>query len=152
MMKFNHETVDGHLFGKDGDIEVPLFQVVDTMTVKAAATSQYQIDVYAKEQRKDRLWLCECKYTTAKMGLKQVEKLEQAADALRQSQEEVGRNVPDIQLWLVSTGGFTDAVITYVNGRDDICYSDHEHINGLFQRYGGNYRIPVWPTICKSPF
>ena len=144
MMKFHHETVAGRLFGKDGDIEVPLFQVVDTMTVKAATTPQYQIDVYGKEQRKNRLWLCECKYTTAKMGLKQVDKLEQAAAALRQSHEEAGRSVPSIQLWLVSTGGFTDDVITYVNGRDDVYCSDHDNINGLFQRYGGNYRIPVF--------
>jgi hypothetical protein len=57
MLKFNHETLDGRLFGKSGEIEMPLFQMVDTKSVKGAKTSQYQIDVYGKERGKDRVWL-----------------------------------------------------------------------------------------------
>ncbi|RKZ44742.1 MAG: hypothetical protein DRQ41_02030 [Gammaproteobacteria bacterium] len=45
-------------------------------------------------------------------------------------------------LWLVSTGGFTQEVLTYVNARTDIYASDYEGINSLFKAYGGNYSIP----------
>jgi len=93
MLKFSHEKLNGQVFGKSGEIEVPLFQFVDTKTVKGAKTPQYQIDVYGKERGKDRVWLCEYKYTTTKMSLKQVEKLEQAAEALKQEAAEAdGRN------------------------------------------------------------
>ncbi|MCP4694287.1 MAG: hypothetical protein GY859_40005, partial [Desulfobacterales bacterium] len=38
MMKFNHETLPGAWFRAAGEIEVPLFQVVNTKTVKGAKT------------------------------------------------------------------------------------------------------------------
>ncbi|MCP4396303.1 MAG: hypothetical protein GY801_03195, partial [bacterium] len=111
---------------------------------KGAKTRAYQIDVYAKEQRQNRVWLCECKYTKTKMGMPQVDKLEQAAEALKQEVEEVGAMVPEVQFWLVSTGGFTEEVIRYANGRNDMYASDYGGINGLFQAFGGNYNIPVF--------
>jgi predicted transcriptional regulator len=144
MMKFNHETLDGNHFGKTGEIEVPLFQFVNTKTVKATKTPQYQIDVYGKERGQNRVWLCECKYTKTAMGLKQLEKLEQAAEALKQEDAEAGRGIPEIRFWLVSTGGFTQEVLAYVKDREDIYVSDNEGINGIFQSYGGNYRIPIF--------
>ncbi|MCP4400491.1 MAG: hypothetical protein GY801_24710 [bacterium] len=144
MMKFDHEILDGGLFGKDEEIELPLFQVVSSKSVKGAKTRAYQIDVYAKEQRQNRVWLCECKYTKTKMGMPQVEKLEQAAEALKQEIEEVGAMVPEVQFWLVSSGGFTEEVIRYANGRNDMYASDYDGINGLFQAFGGNYNIPVF--------
>ncbi len=45
MMKFDHERIDGKLFGKSGPIEVALFQVVDVRYVKVSKTRQYQTDV-----------------------------------------------------------------------------------------------------------
>ena len=78
------------------------------------------------------------------MGLKQVKKLEAAAAALTQEAREIGRSIPQIQLWLVSTGGFTPGVITYVNDRDTIYLSGYDDINEIFRAYGGNYRIPVF--------
>ncbi|QTA84206.1 restriction endonuclease [Desulfonema magnum] len=145
MMKFNNETLDGKFFGKTGEMETPLFQFADTKYVKSSGSRSYQIDVYARERRKgERIWLCECKYTKTKMGIKQVGKLEDAAVALRQEAEELGRTVPDIQMWLVSTGGFTGEVAEYVREREDIFFSDYEGINGIFRAYGGNYNIPVF--------
>ncbi|MCP4345243.1 MAG: hypothetical protein GY795_06915 [Desulfobacterales bacterium] len=144
MMKFNHEILDGKLFGKSGQIEMPLFQFVDTRYVKAVRTSQYQIDVYGNETGKKRVWICECKYTRAKMGISQLKKLEQVAEALKQEAEDAKHTVPEIQMWLVSTGGFTRDVLTYAKNRADIYLSDYEGINGIFQMYGGNYRIPVF--------
>ena len=143
MMKFNGETLDGGLLGKTGALEVPLFQFADTKTVKGATTRQYQIDVYGKEQRKDRVWLCECKYTQAKLGMPQVKKLEAAAEAVKQDARECGRSIPDIQLWLVSTGGFTPGVMRYAATRNDIYVSGYDDINAIFRAYGGNYRIPA---------
>jgi hypothetical protein len=87
---------------------------------------------------------CECKYTKTKMGIPQVEKLEAAAEALKQESQEAGRSIPEVQFWLVSTGGFTGDVEDYVNVRDDIYFSDYDGINKIFQAYGGNYRIPVF--------
>ena len=78
------------------------------------------------------------------MGIGQVRKLEQAAEALRRETEETERPVPEIHKWLISTGGFTSEVTEYVKGRDDIFLSDHEGINGIFRFYGGNYNIPVF--------
>ncbi|MCP4401144.1 MAG: hypothetical protein GY801_28085 [bacterium] len=145
MTKFNRETVDAVLFGKEGQIVVPLFQFVDTKTVKSVTTRQYQIDVYGKEQHwEERVWLCECKYTKTKMGLKQIEKIEHAADALIQEAREAGRPAPEIQLWLVSTGGFTDEVLRCIEDRADIYASDYDAINEIFRLYGGNYRIPIF--------
>lgn len=146
MMKFNHETLDGTLFGKSGEIEVPLFQTVNAKSVKGAKTKPYQLDVYGKEQAKDRVWLCECKYTKTKMNMQQVEKLEQAAEAFKQEAQDVGRPIPAIQMWLVATGGFTKDVMNYVDVRDDIYSSDYEGINKIFQAYGGNYKIPVFKS------
>jgi len=139
MMKFNFEKINGTYLGKSGSIEVPLFDVVDTRQVKASKTRSYQIDVFARSP--EITWICECKYTKKKMGLKQVKKLESAARALKLEAKEIQVKV---QLWLVSTGGFTDRVLSYVNDRDDIYYSDYEGINGIFRFYGGNYQIPVF--------
>ncbi|MCP4112354.1 MAG: hypothetical protein GY749_43655 [Desulfobacteraceae bacterium] len=144
MMKFNHEKIAGEFFGKSGDIEMPLFQFVDTRHVKAFRTREYQIDVYGKERMNNRVWLCECKYTKTKMGIGQVEKLENAAQVLRQEAEDAERDIPDILMWLVSTGGFTQEVLEYVRDRADILFSDHEGINSIFKMYGGNYRIPLF--------
>ncbi len=146
MMKFNHEILDAALFGKSDELEMPLFQVVDTKTVKGSKTNPYQIDVHGREQGQDRVWLCECKYTKTAMGIRQVKKLEQAAEAFIQEEREAGRTIPAIRLWLVSTGGFTPDVVQYVAGRDDIYASDYDGINGIFQRYGGNYRIPIFES------
>ncbi|QTA84205.1 hypothetical protein [Desulfonema magnum] len=144
MMKFNNETLDGKFFGKTGETEAPLFQVVDTRYAKGSRTRAYQIDVYARERTGARLWICECKYTKTKMGIRQVKKLEQAAEALRQEAEDAGLSVPEIQMWLVSTGGFTQEVLEYVRERADFLASDHEGINSIFRAYGGNYNIPVF--------
>jgi len=142
MMKFNHEQMPGSWFGKTSKVEVPLFQLVRTMTVKGAKTPSYQIDVFGKEEGGHKVWLCECKYTKTTMDLKQVKKLESAAQVLVQVHKEEGTTVPEIHLWLVSTGGFTKEVLTYIEGRTDIYTSDYEGINNLFKAYGGNYSIP----------
>jgi hypothetical protein len=142
MMKFNHERLPGSWFGQTGEVEVPLFQLVKTMTVKGAKTPAYQIDVFGKEQKHHKVWLCECKYTKTTMDLKQVKKLESAAQVLIQVHKEEGTAVPEIHLWLVSTGGFAKDVLTYIDSRADIYYSDYEGINQLFKAYGGNYSIP----------
>jgi hypothetical protein len=142
MMKFNYELMQGKWFAKAGEVEVPLFQFVKTTTVKGAKTPSYQIDVFGKEQKRNKVWLCECKYTKTPMDMKQVKKLESAAQVLIKTHEEEGTEVPSIQLWLVSTGGFSTEVLTYVNTRADIYASDYDGINNLFKAYGGNYSIP----------
>jgi hypothetical protein len=144
MMKFNNEKTDGRFFGKSIEIKAPLFQIVDTKYVKGLRTHQYQIDVCGKEKMRNKYWLCECKYTKTKMGMGRVEKLEKAAKALKQEAEDAELSVPEIRMWLVSTGGFTQEVIEFVNNRDDIYYSDYEGINSIFRAYGGNYKIPVF--------
>ncbi len=144
MMKFNHETLPGSWFGTAGEIEVPLFRTVGTKSVKGTRTRSYQIDVYGRERSRNRVWLCECKYTKAKMGIRQVEKLEHAADALRQELGENGTEVPDMQLWLVSAGGFTGEALAYLSSREDMYASDYDGINRIFQAFGGNYTIPVF--------
>jgi predicted transcriptional regulator len=142
MMKFNHELLPGSWFGQTREVEVPLFQVVKTMSVKGAKTPSYQIDVFGKEQRGNKVWLCECKYTKTTMALYSLKKLESAAQVLKQMHEEEGTKVPDIHLWLVSTGGFTKEVLTYIDGRADIYASDYDGINSLFKAFGSNYSIP----------
>jgi len=144
MMKFNHELLDGKFFGKTGEIKAPRFRFVDTRYVKGSVTRSYQIDVYGSTEGGKLIWLCECKYTKTKMGIRQVRKLEQAAGALRQEEEDAGRIAPAIKMWLVSTGGFTQEVSEYVNAREDVYFSDHEGINSIFRAYGGNYNIPVF--------
>ncbi|SLM27613.1 hypothetical protein MTBBW1_1040070 [Desulfamplus magnetovallimortis] len=144
MMKFNSGSMGGEFFGKKGEIEMPLFQYVDTKTVKGSKTPQYQIDVYGRVKGKERVWICECKYTKKKMGMSQVKKIEEAGEVLRIQSMEEGVSVPEVTIWLVSTGGFTDEVMEYVKDRDDILHSDHEGINGIFRFYGGNYSIPIF--------
>ena len=142
MMKFNYDEIQGEWLGKKGKIILPLFDVVDTRQVKASTTKTYQIDVFARRQK--ITWLCECKYTRTKMGMNQVKKLERAADAAMREATEMGATPPDIQMWLISTGGFTDNVLKYVKKRKDMYCSDHDHINAIFRFYGGNYDIPVF--------
>jgi predicted AAA+ superfamily ATPase len=142
MMKFNDELMPGAWFGQTNQVEAPLFQVVKTTSVKGAKTPTYQIDVFGKEEKRHKVWLCECKYTKTPMPLTQVQKLESAAAVLKQEYEEEGRKIPDIHLWLVSTGGFTKEVLTYIKDRAEIYYSDYDSINNLFKAYGGNYSIP----------
>jgi hypothetical protein len=136
MMKFNHERLPGAWFNQTSEVEVPLFQVVKTMTVKATTTPAYQIDVFGKEARRNKVWLCECKYTKTPMDLKQVNQLEIATQVLLQTHEEEGTTVPEIHRWLVSTGGFTTEVLTYIEARADIYASDYEGINHLFKAFG----------------
>jgi hypothetical protein len=142
MMKFNHEHLPGAWFGKTHEVEVPLFQVVKTMTVKGAKTLSNQIDVFGKQEKHHKVWLCECKYLQTTMGLKPVKKLENAAAVLKQMHQEEGTEVPEIHLWLVSTGGFTKKVLSYIKDRADIYASDYDGINNLFNAFGGNYSIP----------
>jgi len=132
----------GSWFGQTSEVEVPLFQFVKTTIVKGAKTSSYQIDVFGKEQKRHKVWLCECKYTKTPMALKQVKKLESAAQVLIKAYEEENRKIPEIHLWLVSTGGFSKEVLTYIEARADIYASDYEGINNLFKAFGGNYSIP----------
>ena len=153
MLKMNHEILDGRWFGKSGEIEVPVFRYVKSTAVQASATPQYQIDVYGQVQdAEDLVWLGECKYTQTAMGMAQVQKLERAADVVREEAQEAGRSLPQIQLWLVSTGGFTEEVQRYAEARDDIYASDDESINAIFRAYGGNYRIPIFHADCISRF
>jgi predicted transcriptional regulator len=142
MMKFNHEHLPGAWFAQTGEVEVPLFQFVRAMTVKGAKTPAYQIDVFGKEEKRHKVWLCECKYTKTPMALTQVKKLESAAQVLKQMHEEEGTEVPEIHLWLVSTGGFATKVLSYIDARADIYASDYDGINCLFKAFGGNYSIP----------
>ncbi|MCP4401482.1 MAG: hypothetical protein GY801_29820 [bacterium] len=144
MMKFNYETLEGRWFGRSGTIETPLFRYVAPKTVQGAATRPYQVDVYGIEQRTERVWLCECKYTKTPMNMAQVQKLEQAAEVFKQEEQDAGRQAPVIQLWLVSTGGFTNDVLEYVKDREELYFSDYDGINNIFQAYGGNYNIPVF--------
>ncbi len=149
MMKFNYEMLDGELFGKTGEICAPLFQFTDTKYVKGFRTRSFQIDVYGFGRMKkgdERVWICECKYTKAKMGLKAVKKLEHAAQALKKEAEDAERTIPEVQMWLVSSGGFTGEVLEYVRDRDDIYFSDYDGINGIFRVFGGNYNIPVFKS------
>ena len=76
--------------------------------------------------------------------MNQVKKLERAASAAMREAAEMGANPPEIQMWLVSTGGFTDNLMTYVKKRNDIYCSDHDQINAIFRFYDGNYDIPVF--------
>jgi hypothetical protein len=142
MMKFNHDEIQGEWLGKKGKIILPLFDVVDTRQVTASTTKSYQIDVFARRQK--ITWLCECKYTKTKMGMNQVKKLERSADAAMREASEMGATPPEIQMWLISTGGFTDNVLKYVKKRKDMYCSNHDHMNAIFRFYGGNYDIPVF--------
>ncbi|MCP4689008.1 MAG: hypothetical protein GY859_13220, partial [Desulfobacterales bacterium] len=54
MMKFNHETLPGAWFGARGEIEVPLFDLVNTKMVKGAKTPAYEIDLLGKEHGRNR--------------------------------------------------------------------------------------------------
>jgi len=142
MMKFNYEHLPGTWFGKTGKIEVPLFQFVRTMSVKGSTTPAYQIDVFGREEKGNKVWLCECKYTKTPMDMKQVKKLENAAQVLISMHKEEGTEIPEIHLWLVSTGGFQKNVLNYIDTRADIYASDYDGINSLFKAYGSNYSIP----------
>ncbi|MDM8531212.1 hypothetical protein QUF63_08565 [Anaerolineales bacterium HSG25] len=157
MMKFNHEQLDGRWFGRPvsdesepNTVEVPLFGIVDTKQVKASTTRSYQIDQCAQTRNQRRFWLCECKYTKAKMRLSQLKKLERAREALRQEREEAGLPIPEMQLWLISTGGFSRKVLNYVQGREDIYFTDHDGINQIFRAYGGNYNIPLFESESRK--
>ncbi|MDM8520566.1 hypothetical protein QUF64_10995 [Anaerolineales bacterium HSG6] len=145
MMKFNHESLAGAWFGRPQQkIELPRFQIVDTKQVKGATTPSYQLDLVGRASEPNLYWVCECKYTKRKMALSQVQKLEQAVTAFKQELIENGLPEPTVQIWLVSTGGFTDEVLAYVTDRSDIYVSDHEGINQIFRAYGGNYNIPLF--------
>ena len=74
----------------------------------------------------------------------QVQKTEKAAQALKQEAEDARLSIPEVKIWLVSTGGFTEEVTEYVKNREHIYFSDYEGINSIFQAYGGNYKIPVF--------
>ncbi|MCI5138349.1 MAG: hypothetical protein D3922_08015, partial [Candidatus Electrothrix sp. AR1] len=78
------------------------------------------------------------------MSIAQVKKLEAAAQVFRQEQEEEGLSVPEIQLWLISTGGFTEEVRAAVASREDVYSSDYEGINSIFKAFGSNYSIPIF--------
>jgi predicted DNA-binding protein YlxM (UPF0122 family) len=147
MMKFNHEQLDGALLGRSdsNEVEMPLFQFVDTKYAKGSTTPTYQIDVYGKVSNpQQQYWVVECKYTKAKMGLARVHKFEKAVEAMKQEMQQADIPVPEMQLWLVSTGGFTGDVLEYVKDRADIYFSDHDGINEIFRAYGGNYNIPLF--------
>ncbi len=145
MMKFNDEELDGAWYGRSAQtVKAPLFQIVDSKQTKGSTTRTYQLDVVGKTVRRDLYWVCECKYTKRKMDLSQVHKLEKAVEVLKQEIKENEQPIPHMQLWLVSTGGFTNEVLHYVEEREDIYFTDHDGINSIFRAYGGNYNIPLF--------
>ena len=144
MSKFNNEIVDGKYFSREENIIAPRFMIVDSIFTKGEKTDTYQIDVLGKVLNKKEAWLCECKYRTIKMNLEEVKKLEKAKEAFLQEEESHKREAPKIQLWYVSTGGFTEEALDYLKNKEDIYYSDYEGINGLFRAYGGGYNIPFF--------
>jgi len=145
MMKFNYETITGEYFGKSEDIKLPLFQVVDTKYVKASKSNAYQIDVFGSHE--NIVWLCECKYTRSRMGINQVKKLERARDAYQMECRELNTDIPDIQLWIISTGGFTEKVLSYAKQNNDIYFSDYDGIDGIFRFFGGAFHIPLFNNV-----
>lgn len=144
MRKFDGELLDGAFFGKAGTVTVPRFEMIDARYVKGEKTGLCQIDVYGRETGGARVWVCECKYRKTRMGMDAVEKVEKAAVALKQQALSDGRKVPEVRIWLVSTGGFTGQVLEYVRERDDIFISDHAGINRIFRQYGGEFDIPIF--------
>ena len=145
--KMNGEEVEGSLFGKTGIIKLPRISFVESRYVKGDTTEQYQIDVFGMNNESGLAWLCECKYRLTKMGMDTVEKAEKALEAFKQQQIREQRQTEMIQLWLVSTGGFTDEVIEYIKEYDHIYYSDYSSINTLYRMYGGGFDIPLF---CKE--
>jgi len=145
--KFNGEEVDGCLFGKTGIIKVPKIDFVDSRYVKGDKTEEYQIDVFAKDNGSQEVWIGECKYRVSKMGMDTLHKVEEARCAFIQQMKLEGRAINNIKLWLVSTGGFTVEVIKYLKDKDDIYYSDHNSINVLYRKFGGGFDIPIF---CKE--
>ena len=73
-----------------------------------------------------------------------IEKLTELRSQFNEVYQEHGIEVPEIQSWLVSTGGFTEEVINYVDSQKDMYRSDHDVINNIFKAFGGNYSIPVF--------
>ncbi|MDO8685771.1 MAG: hypothetical protein Q7J78_03765 [Clostridiales bacterium] len=144
MAKFNGEEVDGSLFGRRGIIKVPKFSFADARFVKGESTDQFQIDVFAMNNESGLVWLSECKYRLSKIGMDTVKKVEGAFEAFKLQQQNENRPPKQVQLWLVSTGGFTDEVTQYIKEFDHIYYSDYNGINGLFRKYGGGFDIPVF--------
>jgi len=81
------------------------------------------------------------------MGIETVKKAEKSMEAFLQQQTNEGRQTEKVQLWLVSTSGFTNEVIEYIKDIDYIYYSDYDSINKLNRQYGGGFDIPLF---CKE--
>jgi len=146
MWKFNGEELDGKYFGQTGKVKVPLFKNVGSKTIQPDNARPYQIDIFGKWERgtgdeyEAGLWIVECKYRKLPMTLDEAMK---AIDALKAFLQAEYRNYETVNhmIWLVSTGGFTPELLTFLQG-GELLYSGHTEINELFRLYGGGINIP----------
>jgi hypothetical protein len=90
---------------------------------------------------REYLWAVECKYRKRPMSLVEVKKRMETAEAFRQTEYQKREQPLALQVWAVSTGGFTADALTFIR-ENKIYYSGYAEINELFRYYGGRVNIP----------
>ncbi|NPV54956.1 MAG: hypothetical protein HPY71_15825 [Firmicutes bacterium] len=138
LYKFHGQKVDGRLFGREGEFVLPvIIQAYDTV-VKAESEREYQVDAIAVYRTVAGMsaWVAECKNRTRPMGKQEVEKLEAAAAAIKAEKQ-----LADVILWFVSTGGFTKEAINLIWKRGYL-WSGRNEINELIRFFGGKVMVP----------
>jgi hypothetical protein len=135
MSRFNDQTVDGgEYFSHPGEVFLPRFIWIDSRTVKAPDTREYQIDIIGKEV--PHLWLVEVKNTDHPIGLSEVREFQEACEV---AERVIGGEI--VTRWYVSTGGFTEEAVHDLQERGFL-FSDRGQVNGLLQ-YFGLRELPV---------
>jgi len=131
MTRLDDREVDaGQYFGvtKPKRVKLPRFMWIDSRTVSAPSSREYQIDISGS--RPPYLWLVEVKHTQKRIGLQGVQRFEEACEVAAQVM--TGETVTR---WYVSATGFTKQAETYLK-KNGFLYSDKDQINALLRSFG----------------
>ncbi|NPV80566.1 MAG: hypothetical protein HPY52_09885 [Firmicutes bacterium] len=134
----NNEELPGELFGRQGKVILPRFHMTGDYKVKLPDSREFQIDGFGEYTTPEGtfVWAAECKYRKDKpMTRPEVARVLEAAAVLKSE-----RGAEKVQIWLVSTAGFTADAVALCREHD--CYfSGLEEINALIHDYGIDVKI-----------
>jgi DNA-binding transcriptional ArsR family regulator len=148
MNMFNREEIVlGHC-GQKKTIKAPKMRTAIGYQFKEDTSSAYEIDIVGRihePSMMNSLWLCECKYRKAKMGIEEVKKLEEVQKAYVKHAKVLAEFTKDVPItrWYISTAGFTKEALEYMKSKEDVYYSDYEEANKICKQYGAGYDLPV---------
>ncbi len=134
MPRFDGRRVPGRLFGVEGEVELPKFNLVYDTVVKGPGARERQVDLMGAWWPNDEMaaWVVEIKHWARRVDAGVVRDFEELCQAV--SRDKKVRSERLVK-WLVNAGGFTEGAMTAMQ-EAGIMHSGAAEINELLRAFG----------------